>query len=364
MISSDSPIGYKKYSLILIVPLCFIAIAIWVMEAYFGTLYGDLTRIGQLDEEDFGWRLQQPFVAAELLKSYPLTEADILVIGDSFSNSLIWQSRLMTAGFKTATLRWDEFKPCSLAQNLGEIVRQAGFRGRYVIFENVEHGFQNRMNSSCALSSKINGATYYAATPEIEPPSDSTRNFFNRKPLGGDWVINALINKIKLTYLFEANTKYLELGDGRTRVVPMDGCAWFSNKLCKFRLFYSLDFEKNTFNSIGNILTVNADLHKVGIEAIWLAIPDKSTVYLGYGKFVMKPYVNIWEELAHHQELVAPNLAESFKQESRKMKDFYKPNDVHLSTNGYLYLGNLMVDFIRDRESNQVKKILQIERIN
>jgi hypothetical protein len=358
-----SPISYKNYSLAIIAPLFAIALAIWVMEAYFGMLYGDLTRIGQLDEGDFGWRMQQPYVAAELLKSFPVAEADILVIGDSFSNGLIWQSRLISAGFKPSTLSWDEFKPCSLVQNLGEVVRQAGFRGRYVVIENVEHGFQNRMNSSCDITSRIIGAAYNGSAPETKPPNDRSLISLNRDPLGGDWVINAFINKIRLTYLFDANKSYMDFGDGRTRVVPIDGCAWFSNKLCNFGLFYGHDFDKKTFNSIGNILAVNTDLQKVGIEAIWLAIPDKATVYLGYGKLVMNPYVNIWDEFAQHSELVAPNLAESFKQESRQIKDFYKPNDVHLSTKGYLYLGDIMVELINGRKKNNAQNILRFNPV-
>lgn len=350
-------ISYKKYSLILITPLFTVAIAIWVLEAYFGTLYGDLTRIGQLDEGDFGWSMQQPSVAAKLLKSYPIREADILVIGDSFSNGLLWQSRLISAGFKPATLRWDEFRPCSLASNLGKVVRQAGFKGHYVVLENVEHGFQNRMDLSCDITRKITGESFNGTIPQTDPPSRKSIFALNSDPLGGDWVINALINKIELAYSFESNTSYLEFGNGRTRVVPINGCAWFSNRLCNYGLFYSLDFDKKTFNSMDNILTNNTEMKKHGIEAIWLAVPDKSTVYLGYGKLSINPYVNIWVEFAKHPELVAPNLAEIFIKQSRKIKDFYKPNDVHLSTNGYLYLGDIMVNLIKLREMDSADKL-------
>src|ERR1017187_2114271 len=305
------PISFKKYSLILIVLLFSMAIAIWVMEAYFGTLYGDLTRIGQLDEGDFGWHMQQPSVPAEQLKSYPLAEADILVIGDSFSYGLIWQSRLISAGYKPSTLKWSELKPCSLGRNLGELIRQAGFKGRYVVIENVEHGFQNRMNSTCELSNVINGDGYNGTPPPTDPPINRALISLNREPLGGDWVINALINKIKLAYLFEPKASFMEFGNAGTRVVPINGCTWFSNKLCNYGLFYSHDFDKNTFNSMGNILAVNNDLRKTKIEAIWLAVPDKATVYLGYGKLSINPYVNIWDEFAKHPELVAPNLGEA-----------------------------------------------------
>jgi len=345
-----NPIGYRKYSLILIAPLFAIAMAIWVMEANFGTLYGDLTRIGQLDEGDFGWRMQQPPVPAALLKSYPIAEADILVIGDSFSYGLIWQSRLISAGYKPATSKWDELKPCSLGRNLGEVIRQSGFRGRYVVIENVEHGFQNRMSTSCDITSRIKGAAYDGPAPETGPPDDRSLLSLNKDPLGGDWVIHALINKIRLAYTFDPGKSYMDFGDGRTRVAPIDGCTLFSNRLCNLGLFYSHDFDKRTFDSIGNILAVNAGLQKAGIEAIWLAVPDKATVYLGYGKFGMNPYVNIWDEFARHPELVAPNLAELFQRKSRITKDFYKPNDVHLSTNGYLYLGDIMVELINGQK--------------
>lgn len=342
-----SPISYKKYSLILIIPLFSIAIIVWVMEAYFGTLYGDLTRIGQLDEGDFGWQMQQPSVSIELLKSYALDEADILIIGDSFSYGLIWQSRLITAGFKPSTLKWADLKPCGLGQNLGEVIRQAGFKGRHVVIESIEHGFQNRMGSTCNLSSHIKGATYTGFPPATAPPIDHLPISPNSEPLGGEWAIHALINKIKLAYFFEPSTKYLEFGKTRTRVVSLDGCNLFSNKLCNYGLFYGHDFDKQTFRSIDNVITINRDLQKLNLETIWLVVPDKATVYLGYGTLNANRYVNIWDEFAKQTELAAPNLGKAFTQQGKLMKDFYKPNDTPLSTQGYLYLGDLMVDFLK-----------------
>ena len=359
-------LNYKKYALIIIAPLFFIAMAIWVLESYFGILYGDLTRIGQLDEGDFGWHMHQPSVPAELLKSFPLNEADIAVIGDSFSNGftttdpysngLIWQSRLVSAGFKPATLKWDTFQPCSLGLNLGEVLRRAGFQGHYLVIENVEHGFQNRMQPICDISGNIKAPAYSVAAPQTDPPVKGSPIFANKEPLGGEWVINAFINKIRLDYLFKSGTSYMEFGDARTRVVPINGCKFFSNRLCNYGLFYSHDFEKETFSSMDKVVSINRDLQNAGIQAIWLVVPDKSTIYLGYGKFDMHPYVNVWNEFAQHPELVAPDLGEAFSQQSRLIKDFYKPDDVHLSTNGYLYLGDLMASLVRHLEWDNVKK--------
>lgn len=347
--------GYKRYSLTLIVLFYSLALLIWVMEAYFGALYGDLTRIGRLDERDFGWHMYQPLVPEELLKSFPLDEADVLVIGDSFSNGLIWQSRLVSAGFRPSTLKWSEFKPCGLGLNLGEVIRQAGYKGRYVVIENVEHGFQNRMQSLCDITSEIKVEPYNVPSPETSPPS--TQLIFNQAPLGGDWVINALINKIKLKYLFKPNLNYMDFSNAGVRVVPIEGCNLFSNEMCDYGLFYSQDFAKGTFTSIDHVLSIDGELQNIGIEPIWLVVPDKATVYLGYGKFSINPYQNIWNEFARYRQLVAPNLGNAFIQEKSEIRDFYKPNDVHLSTNGYLYLGDIMVRLITQLKNHESDKI-------
>lgn len=348
-------ISHKKYSLLLAALLFCMAMAIWSLEAYFGELYGDLTRIGQLDEGDFGWQMHQPAVPEGLLKSYPLNEADVLVIGDSFSNGLVWQSRLISAGYKPSTLSWRMFKPCSVGANLGQRIRQAGFRGRYVVIENVEHGFQDRMSRTCELSDTLDGKAYNGLPPQTAPPSDRTLTTLSRDPLGGAWVTNALVNKIRLTYFFNVSTtRYLDFGNAGARVVPIDGCRLFSNRLCNYGLFYAKDFDKKTFSSLENVFSMNRELRKNNFEPIWLVVPDKATVYLGYGELNVNPYVNVWDNLAGHPKLVAPNLGEAFRQQSRLMKDFYKPNDVHLSTTGYLYLGDLMVDIIKRQDTNHV----------
>lgn len=135
------------------------------------------------------------------------------------------------------------------------------------------------------------------------------------------------------------------------RVAALDGCGFFSNQLCNYGLFISGDFNKKTFDLTDKILSISRNLQRSGIRIIWLVVPDKSTIYLGYGKYNRYPYVNIWNELARHPELAAPNLGELFTEQARIIKDFYAPNNTHLSTNGYLYLGELMLKQIKSLES-------------
>ncbi len=332
------PLSFKKYSLMLVCPFLLLALLIWSMEARFEPLNGDLTRLGYLLEEDFGWNMQQPLVPVEHLKSFSIEEADVLIIGDSFSAGLIWQSQLVSEGLKPTTLYWTALMLC---EDIGAAVRRAGFRGRYIVIESVERSFQKVMSHSCNKTIDITRNAYNVSAPVTDRPRiPSTKN-----PLGGEWMIKALYNKIKLSKL---NTSQDSIEFGLVRTIPIDGCKLFTNKMCEYGLFYFKDFKKKTYSSTANVLAINRNLQKVGIQTIWLVVPDKSTVYLGFGKYNKYPYVNIWQELAQYKELTVPNLDERFIRESRQVKDFYAPNNTHLSTNGYLFLGDVVVNYVKN----------------
>lgn len=333
-----SSLSFKKYSLILACPFFLLAFLIWSMESWFEPLNGDLTRLGYLFEEDFGWNKQQPLVPIEHMKSFSVEDADVLVIGDSFSAGLVWQSKLVSEGLKPATWHWSSLMLC---QDIGTAVRQAGFKGRYMIIESVERSFQKGMSNTCNKTINIKKNAYVGLVPATE----RKRIPSTKSPLGGEWMIRAIYNKFKLSKL-NSSHDFIEFGP--VRVVSIDGCKLFSNKMCEYGLFYFNDFKKRTFSEINNVIAVNRNLQKVGIQTIWLVVPDKSTVYLGFGKYNKNPYVNIWRKLAQHKEIIIPNLAEKFIRESRQIKDFYVPNDTHLSTNGYLFLGDVAVEYIKN----------------
>lgn len=346
------PIDFRQYSLILIYSFIVMAIIAWCMEFYFQRLYGDIARIGHFPERYFGWQGEQPAIEPELFKDYSFKDADIVVIGDSFSVSRVWQSRLIKAGFKVCTMTWQELqtKDEVMMENLGDALRAAGFKGRYVIIESIERLFQQRMEMLVNNAPPLSKHEYVInANFPLFPFTKREIVSFN-KLNGADWGVKALVNTIKLK--LDLPEKYLK--SGAVQAVKFEeGCQLFSHRLCEYSIFVDGDFKKHTFNSIDNVLKVNKNVQAAGFQPIWLIVPDKSTVYLGYGNRVVFPYQNIWQTFAQHKEIIAPDLGSAFIKQSRVIKDFYMPNDTHISTNGHLFLGELMTQGLLKLQENQ-----------
>ncbi|RYF69332.1 MAG: hypothetical protein EOO29_33635, partial [Comamonadaceae bacterium] len=67
---------------------------------------GALTRIGQISEYQFQGRDAPPDIPLSLIRQSPIEQADILVVGDSFSNYFAWQTELVAAGYRVSTTHW------------------------------------------------------------------------------------------------------------------------------------------------------------------------------------------------------------------------------------------------------------------
>jgi hypothetical protein len=259
---------------------------------------------------------------------------------------LVWQTKLVADGFKVSTAFSHDVPLCA---DLGNLLRVSGFSGKYLIIESIERFFQQNMNSNCKNNSHYKAVSTGLTSP---PPVNRLRSsgFDSGFSFGVGWSIKVFVNEIQLK-INAIRPKEGLMAFGGVQVSAMDGCRFFSNKLCNYGLFYNQDFSKETFVSTDKVLELNQSLQRVGIQAIWLIIPDKSTVYLGYGRYNKYPYNNIWHELDRYPELTAPDLGEEFIQKAINIKDFYAPNNTHLSTEGYLYLGSLVSDKIKFLES-------------
>jgi hypothetical protein len=343
MIKHPFILSTKTYSQILIGFCALLTGIFWGMSIYLEPIEGDLTRVGGLSENSFGWTKSQPALAAELLNNSPLAEADVAVIGDSFSATFVWQTKLVEAGFKVNTAYNIDVPWCS---DLGDLLRQSGFTGKYVVIESVERLFQHNLNNQCQKSPAYKTLKIgLAVAPPINRPTkhsilDSGTNF------GVGWNLKAFFYDLYLS----AKAAY-----PRPELIPIDkvrlynlgDCRLFSNKLCQISLFWSEDFSTESFRSLDRVLEINKNFEQNGIRAIWVVVPDKSTVYMDYGAFRNNPYVNIWHEFGKYPELNSLNYGEIFKHQAQTTQDFYLPNNSHLGTTGYLFLGDLVLSKIK-----------------
>jgi hypothetical protein len=322
----------------------YLAIVAMLLITYFTTpFYGDLTRIGLLPESLFGWRQPQPGVPAALLQNSKTADADIVVIGDSFSVSMVWQSELVKGGLKVKTLNWDDVG--SLCENVERWLKHAGFRDRgIVIIESTQSMFDKHLNESLICRGAKQPFTDMPRSgnppPISSPLGTDVRNGTEKITTGIAQLWNGHMVKTQV-----GAQRFGSKSDGDIPVArPVArGCEWFSHVLCSKALFNEKDDARAP---LGNATLDN--IKKIGntladYRVVWLIIPDKTTIYF-------EKDAAFWVQL--ESSTLGPNLYKPFLAARDANRDFYFPNDTHLSTSGLLLLGKITHDYIATANSN------------
>lgn len=302
--------------------------------------YGDLSRIGQVSERQFGWTTPQPHVAPELLRAAPVRQADVLVIGDSFSAGHRWQSVLTGSGLRVATIAWGDIGG-RLCSDFDQWLSQTGFRGKWVVIESVERSFGGYLqrSASCRKMKPVPAAEWpIEPTPQHEQPPEAGLNW--NATLATGWYSLMRTQRAQRMVPSEHDT---DIGPQvRARVVD-DGCAMFSNRLCNKPLFFR-DDDLAIELSPAQVPQMQAFTRAhASVAIVWMIVPNKTTTYID-------PMHGRSFALALNQAGLGPDLFAWTQQHKRKVRDFYLPNDTHLSLQGQLLLGQRMLQAIRERE--------------
>lgn len=297
---------------------------------------GPLTRMGKIPEALFGWTKEQPAINPDYLANAPWQEADVLAIGDSFSMPHLWQSVLVERGMKVHTETWESMR--NVCEDITGWLHDKGFKGRYVVIEVVEHNFKDTLDRS--LSCK---QTYYHPMrylPVSPPPRRmplSKTDFSGKLSVG----IQTKLNDLKYQQLI-SNPDFVSWNmPNNVRMNRVrNGCELFSHSRCNDALFLADDhvddFEENTFNKIQ---IINERLKE--LKPIWVVVPNKSTAYL-------HPDKQFWDKA--EQRFHAPNVLKVLRQKiADKTIDLYPANETHLSTAGYLILGDTIYQSLQPR---------------
>lgn len=296
----------------------------------YASFYGDLTRMGMVPEKDFSWHKEQPLIPGEWQVASKLAEADVLVVGDSFSAAWVWQSELVRHGLKVHTLQWGEVR--GICEDFSGWLHAHGFKGKYVVIESVEWKLQTVLQSSLTCTRTPGDVPDHAGKlgSTLRYLEEGTPLVQGKMSVGLRTAWNGWRYSLAQS---EATFKSKNFAPVTIRRLA-DGCQLFSNRRCEDGLFldYEMENEGPDAGAIEQMKQIAGRLQ--GYKVMWLVVPNKSTAYLNRKK-------TFWRTAG--QQLDVPDVLAIFDDllSQKKIVDLYKPNDTHLSTAGYQELGRI-----------------------
>ena len=292
------------------------------------TFQGELTRMALLPESLFGWTKSQPAIGTKWMRQATLQEADVLVIGDSFSDSRVWQTVLTRQGLKVRTESWDSMR--GICGDFAPWLRAQGFVGKYLVLESIERNLVDDLNKSVAcqhMQYHPNPGTDAPRYPPIVSFDVNRGNYAGKLSTG----IKTRLNVLQYERLSRSpDFKSWRMPNDVKMARVADGCELFSHARCNDVLFLAEDkAEEIDASALKDIEILNSRLN--GITPTWVFVPNKSTAYL-------YPNKQFWNEA--EQRFHAPDLLRVTQQAiQKKTVDLYPANNTHFSTTGYLLMG-------------------------
>lgn len=287
-----------------------------------------------LPESLFGWTKPQPRLDEVLLLQAKMQEADLLVVGDSFSEGRVWQSVLTRQHMKVRTESWNSMK--GVCGDFSAWVRTQGYTGKYVVIEIVERNLMGTLRQSLDCPQTRYRPNAYVEAPRAAPITSfdpSEGNYAGKLSTG----FKTYLNTAQYEHLSGSSAfKEWELPNNVRVASVKEGCRLFSHARCQDSLFLAEDMaDEVNAEALTLIKTIESRLQ--GLTPIWVIVPNKSTTYL-------HPEKRFWKLLA--QQTNAPDLlALNQRALGEGMVDLYPANNTHYSTSGYLLMG----DAIRQR---------------
>lgn len=317
----------KSFSIIVFVSvLGYAAIGFYFLPL--ATFQGELTRMSLLPESLFGWTKPQPQLDIKWLKQATMQEADVLVIGDSFSDSRVWQSVLTQHNLKVRTESWNSMQ--GICGDFADWAKAQGFKGKQVVVEVIERNIIGvlRYSAGCA---KMQYHPHASVDAPRYPPAVSfdtkQGNYAGQLSTG----IKTRLNVLEYEHRSRPGDFRLWELPNNVKVARVEnGCDYFSHASCNDSLFLAEDEPAEVNADAFELIEAHrARLH--GFTTTWAIVPNKTTTYL-------YPHKTFWDEA--ERRLHMPNLLQVNQLAlQQKTIDLYPANNTHYSTTGYLLMG-------------------------
>jgi hypothetical protein len=331
-----------KRACLIFAALFFISVPIVWISLFFTTYHGDLTRVGKWTDHDFTWSIEQQAIDSSLQKSHDIKEADVLVIGDSFSANFNWQSDLINRHQKVTSLTRSQISN-SLCDNFEETLKEYGFQGKRIIIESIEREAKKRFEKSvnCQSSKTFPNqtASHNSGLFPTIGQADFIMNWNGQFITGMQTILNTIGIRIHSSY-----TRLYNLLSKSVRIYEIkDGCRYFSNRLCQYGLFFREDYQQAGLNDkvLEDIKTLKSRLPNY--RTTWVVIPNKSSIY--HREDLLESSADFWAKLA--KENLGPDLFKSTQESKLTIKDIYAPNNTHYGSSGYVFVGEQIASYLK-----------------
>ncbi len=357
---------------LLMLGLTGISVLIGSRQAY----NGDLTRIGALPDNLFRASKADVAIPASSQINSPIETADVIVVGDSFSVALQWQSVLVEKGVKVHTTHWATLEHLNVSPQTwlrnnkakpdatlvlqiversiesqtrfldGVVTSQTTFRHPQAGRTKPQMPGANNENAAPAAErestapdthAQASGNTAQGNPQKALQAPHATQNINNRMSTGA----RLIFNEFRLAKNADFVSQYPG-APGGTRVSQFpDGCRYFTNVQCGKLLTLAADEKSKRYDAEyrDKLMELGArmaakDLRKI----VWLIVPNKTSIY-------KLPPDNA-QALGFHNPEMGPNLFAEFVLNREKPKDLYLPDDTHLSNEGSRLMGKIASAFL------------------
>ncbi len=307
------------------------------LSIFFAPVSGDLTRIGDWSERDFGWQKTQPTVVVHV-NGVPNTDPQVLVLGDSFSHPNIWQSAL--AQSRNLQILSFQYQDVGCVDNWLHWVGEKHYPNVHtVVIETVERGFVTLFKDLNTCANRMPKPTQIAGT--VLTPTRPHKGL-----------------TLDAAYLASTGFNTLRAASGDGRIVSrnvinvqLSTDKLFSNRKADRLLYYSEDelkkdwLKKDLATAVGKLKSIQTDLEKKGLRLVVIVVPDKSSAYRHYlaDEASRDGYPDVFGQLKA-AGVNNVDLLNVFQQAVGKTIDLYLPNDTHLSTQGYKLMASKVAD--------------------
>jgi len=292
----------------------------------FGAIEGDLARVGGFAERDY--RPGTPQVAARIApNTVELADADVIVLGDSFSNKLLWQGELEAlTGQRTLTFQYGQ---AGCISNWLQWLHTIKLKpGATVVLESSERGFVMRYNRMPPCP-KIVPVPVHRHLSVAGSKSWFDSDFSLDIVYQGRVLLNSM--RLKSQDAYRA---------GEVVNVALKRSDRFTDRRADRLLYHIDDEDKNDWtpnqvaNALAGLSAERAAFAATGQKLTMLVMPDKSSVYRDD---IVAPRIRASTVT---RDLVSAGLANvdmlaCLRPLATTVPDLYLPDDTHVGPTGF-----------------------------